>query len=142
LHRLIFEDRDMRKYDNFGQQGCLSEELRKDRNRCEQSMTRTRQFVWTHWKTQKRGYVAVTRGSNENTFTTHLFIEPDDKGKWIIAECPIPLLREPEDPEHYRLGNLVEVKWAIADESETDLGISKGTRYLRLLNITGDFLAL
>lgn len=142
LHQLVFEDRDLSVYDSFGRQGCSFEELNANRRKCDQSLAKTRRFVWEHWKKRKLGYVAVARGSDGRTWTTHLFIEPNEEGKWRIVECPEPMLREPEYPEHYRLGDLIDVKWEIADEWETRLGLTKGTRYLRLLNLTGDSLIL
>lgn len=143
LHQLVFEDRDMSLYDNFGRQGCSFEELNANRRKCDQSLEKTRRFVWEHWKNRKRGYVAVAGGSDGKTWTTHLFIEPNEEGNWRIVECPVPMLREPEDPEHYRLGDLIEVKWKTADEWETRYsGLTRGTRYLWLENITGDGLIL
>ncbi|MGB7202997.1 MAG: hypothetical protein WBD16_12155 [Pyrinomonadaceae bacterium] len=142
LSQLVFDDRDMSIYDNFGQQGCSFQELSENPSKCERSLTNTRRFVWEHWKNRTRGYVAVSNGSDGRTWTRHLFIEPNEDGKWRITEVPIPLLREPEDPEHYRLGDLIEVKWETAGDWETRYGLTKGTKYLRLENITGDGLIL
>lgn len=142
LNQLIFEDRDMSIYDNFGRQSCSFEEVSENQSKCDRSLAKARRFVWEHWEKRKRGYVAVAWGSDGRTGTTHLFIEPNKEGKWRIVEVPVPMIREPEYPEHYRLGDLIELKWETAGEWETRNGLTKGTRYLRLLNITGDSLIL
>ena len=142
LNRVIFESRDMSLYDNLGQQGCSFEELDKDRPACERSTAKARQFVWNHWTKRKRGYVAVAKASDGKTWTVHLFVEPAEEGKWRVVERIIPMLRKPEDPEHYWLGDLIEIKWETADESDASYGLLPGTKYLRLTNITGDSLIL
>lgn len=142
LNRVIFENRDMSLYDNFGPQGRSFEELNKDRLACRRSSAKARQFVWDHWTRRKRGYVAVAKASDGKTWKVHLFVEPAEEGKWRVVERTIPMLRKPEDPEHFWLGDLIEIKWGTADESTVRYGLLPGTKYLRLTNITGNSLIL
>jgi hypothetical protein len=142
LHKVIFEGRDISLYDDGGQQGCGLELRKVARLKCERSMERARRFIWDHWKKRKRGYVAVTNASDKAEWVTHLFIEPTEGGNWRIAERSVPMLREPEDPEHYWLGDLIEIEWNRATADDKDYGLTPGTLYLRLINITGDSLIL
>jgi len=44
-----------------------------------------RMFVWEHWHDQKPGYLTITGSSVDATSTSHIFIEPDDAGRWRVA---------------------------------------------------------
>jgi|GEM_PF-6332351 hypothetical protein len=44
-----------------------------------------RTFVWEHWRNQKLGYLTMTGSSVDATSTSHIFIEPDDTGRWRVA---------------------------------------------------------
>lgn len=111
LNQLIFESRNISLYADGGRQGCSLEERNTQRSKCERSLERARRFVWDHWKKRQRGHVAVTNASDKAEWVTHLFIEPTADGTWRIDERMVPMLLEPEDPEHYRLGDLVEIEW-------------------------------
>jgi len=43
-----------------------------------------RRFVAEHWRIHKRGYLIFTRSSVDHTGTSHLFIEPNDSGRWRV----------------------------------------------------------
>jgi hypothetical protein len=142
LHQVIFEGREKSLYDDGGQQGCGLEQLKIARLKCERSMEQARRFIWDHWKKRKRGYVGVANTSQKAEWVTHLFIEPTFKGKWRMYERTVPMLREPEDPEHYWLGDLIEIEWYRATDDDKSDTCTPGTLYLRLCNITGDSLIL
>lgn len=142
LDKVIFEDRDRSLYDDGGQQGCRLEQRKAARFECERSKERARRFIWDHWKKHKRGFVAVANPSMRGDWVRHLFIEQNADGKWRVDERTVPMLRQPEDPEHYRLGDLVEIEWSRATSEDKSYGLSPGTMYLRLSNITGDSLIL
>lgn len=142
LDQLIDEGRDMSLYDDGGTHGCSRKRPECDLIRCEPTIEKARRFVWEHWKKRKRGYVAVVRAYPEGERTTHLFIEPNENGKWRVVERTVPMLREPADTEHYRLGELLEVNWNRATPKDERYGLTPGTPYLILTNITGDSLIL
>jgi hypothetical protein len=142
LNQLIYEARDMSLYDDGGIHGCNRKHLELDLIECEPTVEKARRFVWEHWKKRKRGYVAIVKTYPEGEWATHLFIEPKSDGKWRIAERRVPMLREPIDPEHYCLGDLIEIKWERATSDDERWGVTPGGMYLRLSNITGDSLIL
>ena len=139
LHQAIFQGRDMSLYDNGGRafKGCDDYP-----SYCEKPLEKARRFVWQHWKQRKRGYVIVARVSPEAVWETHLFIEPGPDGRWRVAERRMPMLREPIDPEHYWLGDLIEIKWNRATAEDERDGMKPGIMYLRLSNSVGDSLIL
>lgn len=142
LQQVIFESRDRSLYDDGGQQGCGLEQRKVSPLKCEQSMKQARRFIWDHWKKRKRGYVAIANASDTSEWVTHLFIEPTAEGHWRMDERTIPMLREPDDPEHYRLGDLIEIEWDRATDDDKRDGLAPGTLYLRLSDIAGDSLIL
>jgi hypothetical protein len=143
LNQLIFEGRDMSLFDDGGtHRGCGRERFEHGLAECEPAMEKARRFVWEHWKKRKRGYVAIVRAHPNGEQTTHLFVEPKDDGKWHVAETTVPMLRERIDPEHYRLGSLIEIEWYRAEADDETWGFTPGSRYLKLTNPTGDSLIL
>ena len=45
-----------------------------------QNVTALRDFIWSHWKEKKRGYVRLVISGADNTVTIHIFIEPGRTG--------------------------------------------------------------
>lgn len=142
LDQVIFEDRDKSLYDDGGRQGCGRVQQVANPSDCERSMEKTRHFVWEHWKKRKRGHLAVVKAFDEREWVIHLFIEPGDAVGWRIVERSVPMLRKPEDPEHYWLGDLIDIKWKRATAEEERYGLKPGTLYLELSNVAGDGLVL
>lgn len=142
LDQVVFEGRDMSPYDEGGRQGCGREERNTAPSKCERSMEKARRFIADHWKKRKRGYIAVANTSDKAEWVTHLFIEPAKNGSWRMYERTVPMLREPEDPEHYSLGALIELEWYRATADDVRHGLTPGTLYLKLNNITGNSLML
>jgi hypothetical protein len=70
-------------YDQGGHQGCGYGEASEAR--CKASYKKARDFIWTHWQEQKRGYVIVRFGSVDAVSDSHIFIEPDESGAWQVV---------------------------------------------------------
>ena len=49
------------------------------------SASKIRDFVWTHWQSQAKGYLVITYNSVDAVSTSHIFIEPSHDGKWHVA---------------------------------------------------------
>lgn len=139
LHQVIFQGRDMSQFDNGGSYRCTYGRLYL--RECEPSIEKARRFVWEHWKKRDRGFVVLVQHSLAGERKTHLFIEPKGDGSWRIAETTVPMLRERTQPEHYRLGEIIEVEWK-RETADREYGFPPGTRYLKLTNPTGDWLIL
>jgi len=45
-----------------------------------QNITGLRDFIWSHWKEKKRGYVRLMISGTDNMVTLHIFIEPGRHG--------------------------------------------------------------
>jgi hypothetical protein len=76
--------RDLAGYEFGGRHGCgivTNAELPK----CEASMKEARDFIWSHWTDQRRGYVIVKMASDDAQSDAHIFIEPDEAGAWHVA---------------------------------------------------------
>jgi hypothetical protein len=47
---------------------------------------KVRDFIWEHWQQRRLGYAVVTFHSKEGEpSTSHMFIEPDEKGIWHLS---------------------------------------------------------
>ena len=44
-----------------------------------------RAFLWDHWHNQKPAYLTMTGSSVDATSTSHVFVEPDETGRWRVA---------------------------------------------------------
>lgn len=47
-------------------------------------LAQARSFLWDHWEKRKRAYLILTLSSVDRTTTAHIFIEPDDSGRWRV----------------------------------------------------------
>ena len=79
----ITQGRNLSLYDQGGHQGCGYGEASEAR--CKASYKKARDFIWTHWQEQKRGYVIVRFGSVDAVSDSHIFIEPDESGAWQVV---------------------------------------------------------
>ena len=48
-------------------------------------VTELRDFIWTHWRERRRGYVSYTWSHVDSSVIWHIFIEPADSGAWHIT---------------------------------------------------------
>ena len=46
---------------------------------------KVRDFIWRHWADKKRGYIKFNHANTDTSKTTHYFIEPNEKGEWIVV---------------------------------------------------------
>jgi len=106
----IAQGRDLRKYDTL--------ELR-DRDHFHPSqrvhtpiMAQARTFLWQHWRTHRRGYLILTLSSVDHTGTAHIFIEPDDSGRWRVYWRQIDARELVDNPTVYWL------IWVTQNESD------------------------
>src|SRR5262245_27143796 len=53
--------------------------------RVDRMLAQARAFLWTHWTAHHRGYMTLTMSSVDATSTSHIFVEPDDGGRWRVA---------------------------------------------------------
>jgi len=77
----ITQNRDLTKYEQGGYFDCRSWAPEED-DRGECNEKKIRDFIWLHWTEKKRGYIRVTRNSVDAQSTSHIFIEPNNSGKW------------------------------------------------------------
>jgi len=47
-------------------------------------LAQARSFLWEHWRSRKRAYLVLTQSSVDHTGTSHIFVEPDDGGRWRV----------------------------------------------------------
>jgi hypothetical protein len=47
-------------------------------------LAQARKFVWEHWQSHRRAYLILTLSSVDHTGTSHIFVEPDDSGRWRV----------------------------------------------------------
>jgi hypothetical protein len=136
LKQLIFEGRDISLYDDGGRvfTGCDDYP-----SYCKKPLAKARRFVWEHWKKHKRGHITVVSGNPERVWARHLFIEPNAEGRWVVVERTVPMLRERSE---LRLDDLIEIKWKRATADDERFGVTRGTLFLWLDDITGNSLIL
>lgn len=79
----ILENRDISQYDQGGHFDCHGWTPKEASDPCDEK--KVRDFIWQHWSEKKRGYIRITYGSVDARSTSHIFIEPNEKGEWYIA---------------------------------------------------------
>jgi len=47
-------------------------------------LAQARNFLWLNWHERKRAYLTLTLSSVDATSTAHVFIEPDETGRWRV----------------------------------------------------------
>lgn len=144
IDEVVFQGRDLTSYDSARLMGCGVTNQISSPDECEAEYKRARDFVWKKWTHKKAGYIAIRSASTESDreWTTHLFIETNEAGKWRIVERTVPML-VPEDAGDLRLGDLIEVGWEKATDFDENRGRAKrGTKVLRLTDMVGNSLIL
>ena len=71
-----------------------------------------RRFIYEHWRSKTLAYISIDRRCIDCAPTDHIFIEPDDTGRWrilIVAE-------EPRFPPRYHTAHDVTYRRATSDE--------------------------
>lgn len=70
-------------------------------------LAHARNFVWEHWRSRKRAYLILTQSSVDHTGTSHVFVEPDDSGRWRVYWRELDRRELIDEPTAYSL------KWVI-----------------------------
>jgi hypothetical protein len=78
----VSQGRDLHRYDKLVVTDVVPRTV-KDKGR-ETFLHQARNFIWSHWRVRMRGYLVLTGSSVDATSTSHVFIEPDDAGKWRV----------------------------------------------------------
>jgi hypothetical protein len=76
----VAETRDLNGYDHGGFYYC--QHAGSQNEECD--LSAARQFIWSHWKARRRGYIRVGFGGKDYFSTAHVFIELDEHGQWSI----------------------------------------------------------
>jgi hypothetical protein len=80
----IAQERDLKRYDVGGHFDCRSHALSDTAPRnCD--IPGVRDFIWKHWHAKRRGYIRITFDSVDAMSTSHIFVEPNQRGKWHVA---------------------------------------------------------
>ena len=78
----IAQGRDLDKYDTVRLRD--SRHLHPWEYKESSEIAQARTFLWEHWQGRKRGYLMLTLSSVDHTGTAHVFVEPDDSGRWRV----------------------------------------------------------
>ena len=134
--RFITDQRDLKLYEQSAHFDFRewTEEARKDplahRRQVELNTVTAREFIWEHWQNKKRGYLRFSGNTVDSTGTSHIFIEPDDKGIWQIAWLTVhvhalignsvsysPIIRRVERTKEYNRKTILKFKDADGEET-------------------------
>jgi hypothetical protein len=101
----VAQDRDLAKYDRFEVRD--SEHLHPWEWWRNPILAQARSFLWEHWRGRKRAYLILTQSSVDHTVTSHIFLEPDDKGRWRVYWRRLDRRELIDEPSTY------SVEWAV-----------------------------
>lgn len=80
----IAQERDLKRYDVSGHFDCRTHALSDTGpRRCD--IPKVRDFIWKHWHTKRPGYIRITFDSVDAMSTSHIFVEPNERGIWHVA---------------------------------------------------------
>ena len=66
-------------------------------------LAQARQFLWEHWRDRRRACLTLTQSSVDYTGTSHIFVEPDDSGRWRIYRRHLDRRELIDEPTVYSL---------------------------------------
>lgn len=66
-------------------------------------LAQARTFLWEHWRKPKRAYLILTLSTVDSTGTSHIFIEPDDTGRWRVYQRYLDHRELVDEPTAYSL---------------------------------------
>ena len=81
----LLNGRNMSLYDTTEFSTECSFQAGKVLRSCLRKRDAAREFVYDHWKQQRRGYLQVGLTCYDCAPVYHIFIEPDQSGQWIIS---------------------------------------------------------
>ena len=77
--------RDLQGYVIGGQVGECSLPEGSERQSCLVNRDRARRFIYDHWVSRRRAYIAIDFPCADCMPTLHIFIEPDAVGRWRVV---------------------------------------------------------
>lgn len=93
----IAQGRDLSRYDKIE----LQDSEHRHPGQISRALAQARIFLWEHWRNQKRGYLILTMSSVDHTGTAHVFIEPDDSGRWRAYRRQVDARKLMDEPTAY-----------------------------------------
>lgn len=124
----IIQNRDISLYDSGGRFSNCMVQI-SEFNFCRQERNKARKFILNHLKEKKRGYIFYRWAGFDSYGDTHIFVEPDERGKWVVV------LRNTGDLRFQH--NISEKKAYIIRYNRAmrdSYPFNKGERYLSLLD--------
>lgn len=118
---MILQGRDLSIYDKADTDKCDNQTCRDKK---------IREFVWQHWVNKKRGYISSGWQGIDLSVTTHIIIESNKQGEWIISWKVAT--------NHSVLGNNITETLGIV--SVKQIKSAKGKISLELRNEEGEIL--
>ena len=70
-----------------------------------------RLFLWEHWQNRKRAYLVLTMSSVDHTGTSHVFVEPDDAGRWRVYRRVLDRRELIDEPTAYSMEWVIPNGW-------------------------------
>jgi hypothetical protein len=74
-------------------------------------LAQARSFLWEHWRSRKRAYLVLTLSSVDHTGTSHMFVEPDDSGRWRVYRRQFDRHELVDEPTAYSVVWVVPNRW-------------------------------
>jgi hypothetical protein len=74
-------------------------------------LAQARTFLWEHWRNRKRAYLVLTLSSVDHTGTSHVFVEPDDIGRWRVYWRGVDSREVVDSPTEYSVGWVIPGEW-------------------------------
>lgn len=126
----LIQNRDLSLYDSGGEfSNCFNHGFDDSEfKKCRKQLSEARSFIVKHFKDKKRGYILYEWSGIDSGSETHIFIEPDDRGKWHLV------LRSAGD---FRYQSLEETKGSSLKykrATEDDYPLEIGTYFLSILD--------
>ena len=84
------QNRDLSKYDLGGFTGDCTWMSGLEKRTCVNLRSKARKFIFDHWHAKKKAYIEVDYYCTDCRHEEHIFIEPDENGKWQIVKRFIP----------------------------------------------------
>ena len=106
----VAQGRDLGRYDKLdvaNPQPRLTSEIERD-----PLLARARSFLWEHWRDRRPAYLIVTMSSVDARTTAHIFVEPDETGRWRAYRRVVRQNDEIDDlPTAYSVEWTIGVGW-------------------------------
>jgi hypothetical protein len=106
----VTQGRDLSKYDKLELRD--SEHLHPWERQLSNALAQARTFLWEHWQGRKRGYLMLTLSSVDHTGTAHIFVEPNDSGRWRVYWRQLDRRGLTDEPTAY------SILWVIPNEGD------------------------